>query len=424
MGCPVETSPTRRRAAGLAVAILTLSATAACGGVPAPTASVPPPDASTIAPTTSPGAPSNGSSGSPGSATPSDQPTEEAIDCTKRVSDFTVPQQVGQLLMVGVTSTGLTTDQSTALADTHAGSAILLGNSGLGTAETALVVSDVRDAADPPSRISTVVAADQEGGRVQRLQGKGFSDLPSAMDQRLISDAALTKAAGIWSKELDKAGINVNLAPVADVVPANLRRVNAPVGQLQRGYGPSPELVARKVTAFIEGMDESNLGTAVKHFPGLGRVRGNTDVTSRVVDSVTTRKDATLAGFKAGIAAKTEMMMMSSAYYRKIDPKRRAAFSPVVINDMLRGDLGFTGVVVSDDLSAVAMRDLAPGARAIRFVNAGGDLAIVGNSAEAEPMAKALVARAKSDPRFAERVVESATRVVNMKATLGLASCD
>jgi len=330
---------------------------------------------------------------------------------------------VGELLMVGITSTGLTTGQSTALADSHAGSAILLGNSSLGTAATALIVADVRDAADPPAMISTIVAADQEGGRVQRLQGKGFSDMPTALEQRLVSDAALAKAAADWARELDKAGINVNLAPVADVVPRELAGVNAPIGQLRRGYGPSPELVARKVTAFIEGMDESNLGTAVKHFPGLGRVRGNTDVTSRVVDSVTTRNDATLAGFKAGVAAKTEMVMVSSAYYSRIDGKRRAAFSPVIIDDMLRGDLGFTGVVVSDDLSAVAMRDLAPGARAIRFVDAGGDLAIVGNSAEADPMAKALIARAKSDQGFADRVAESATRVVNMKARLGLADC-
>jgi beta-N-acetylhexosaminidase len=165
------------------------------------------------------------------------------------------------------------------------------------------------------------------------------------------------------------------------------------------------------------------VATAVKHFPGLGRVRGNTDTSSGVVDRTTTRHDAALRGFRVAVDAHVDLVMVSSASYSRIDARRRAVFSPVVLDQMLRGDLGFEGVVISDDLSAVALRDLAAGTRAVRFVAAGGDLAIVANPAEARAAAAALQNRAESDPGFATRVDASAERVLRMKQRRGLARC-
>ena len=96
--------------------------------------------------------------------------------------------------------------------------------------------------------------------------------------------------------------------------------------------------------------------------------------------------------------------MVSSAYYAKIDADHRAAFSTVVIGSMLRRDLEFDRVVISDDLAAAAMADLAPGTRALRFVRAGGDLLIVGDPTQADAMADALQQGPRDDPSFAERV--------------------
>ncbi len=170
-------------------------------------------------------------------------------------------------------------------------------------------------------------------------------------------------------------------------------------------------------------MDSAGLATAAKHFPGLGRVRNNTDFSARVTDSTTTRRDPGLAGFRALVDAQVDMVMMSSATYTKIDRRHRAVFSTDVISGMVRGDLAFTGVVISDDLSAAALVDVAPGDRAVRFVEAGGDLAIVGNPGEARATANALVRRAQHDQRFAQRVTDSASRVVAMKARRGQATC-
>ncbi|WP_375425892.1 glycoside hydrolase family 3 N-terminal domain-containing protein [uncultured Friedmanniella sp.] len=419
--------PVRLVVPALAVVLLGLAACTTSGGNP--TSSGP------LTPAPSSGRSDSGStepSRSPGgaSATPSPSPSSTATpvgpqptDCAGLLGELSLSERVGQLLMVSVSSTGLTSSRATMIGRTHAGSVLLLGNSKAGMSATQQVVADVRGAADRPQRVNVVLAADQEGGLVQRLAGSGFSDIPSAFRQAELPDAELADEAETWGEELDKAGINLNLAPVADVVPRSLVSVNQPISQLRRGYGSSPTVVARKVAAFTTGMDNAGLATAVKHFPGLGQVRGNTDTEARVVDGATTRKDPALAGFSAAVKAGVDMVMVSSATYTKIDAKQQAVFSSTVIDQMIRGDLGFDGVVISDDLAAKGVSNVSGPQRAVRFVKAGGDLIIVADPSLAQSMAKTLVARAKSDPDFAARIDESAARVLAFKARRGLARC-
>jgi beta-N-acetylhexosaminidase len=371
-------------------------------------------------------------SGAAGTTTPSGsrsaKPTPTPVpstpsDCARLVSRLSLSERVGQLLMVAVSSAGVTADEAATIRATRAGSVLLLGNSTAGRTAVRRLVDGVRADATRPHGVGVLLAADQEGGRVQRLRGPGFVDIPAALDQAALSDAELARRARIWGEQLVQAGIDANLAPVADVVPRDLVEVNEPIGRLRRGYGNSPRVVAAKVRAFTTGMDRAGVATAVKHFPGLGRVRGNTDTSSGVVDRTTTRHDAALRGFRAAVDAHVDLVMVSSASYARIDARRRAVFSPVVLDQMLRGDLGFEGVVISDDLSAVALRDIAAGPRAVRFVAAGGDLAIVANPAEARAAAAALRNRAESDAGFATRVDASAERVLRMKQRRGLARC-
>ena len=343
--------------------------------------------------------------------------------CAQVVAKMSLSERVGQLLMVGVSSEGISGSEKTIVEETRAGSIILLGTTTAGTSAVRRVVSDVRAATRSPEDVQVLIAADQEGGRVQRLKGPGFATIPSARVQAKQSDTALRRNAYDWGRELKEAGINANLAPVADVVPMPMVWVNQPIGQLRRGYGPSPKRVAAKVTAFTEGMDRARVATAVKHFPGLGRVRGNTDFMSRVVDTRTTRDDAALAGFRAAINAGADMVMVSSAFYNKIDDDNRAAFSSMIMEEMLREDLGFSGVVISDDLAAAGLRSLRPEVRARRFIRAGGDLLIVGDAKLATPMADAIKREASDNPAFERRVTNSAARVVAMKDRRGLAHC-
>ncbi len=355
-----------------------------------------------------------------GSAVPG---TPSRPSCSALVAALTLREQVGQLFMVGVPSSGLTTSTAQTLSSTRVGSVIFLGNTTVGVEGVKTLAHDVRDATRRPAGIRTLLAVDQEGGTVQRLKGPGFSDIPSARTQGTWSTGRLRISAEKWGRQLRAADIDANLAPVADVVPVSMTNVNQPIGVLRRNFSSDPAVVAGHAGAFVAGMDRPRIATAVKHFPGLGAVRGNTDLVTRVVDSSTTRHDADLAGFRAAVDEGVDMVMVSSAYYTKIDPDTRAAYSSTVIKGMIRHDLRFGGVVISDDLAAPGTEDLAPGSRALRFLTAGGDLIIVGDPGQVSAMADTVRKRASDDAGFRTVVSAAARRVLAMKAHRGLADC-
>ena len=190
---------------------------------------------------------------------------------------------------------------------------------------------------------------------------------------------------------------------------------------LPRGFGNDTATVSSHGVAFIQGMHDAGQPVTVKHFPGLGRVQGNTDFAAGVVDAETTADDPYLAPFAAGIAAGADLVMVSTATYSRIDSDHLAAFSPVVIHDLLRGRMAFGGVIAADDLGAAAQVAGVPaGRRAVEFVAAGGDLVDIKYAALAAPMAEALLARAGEDPAFRARVDDAALRVLRLKARYGL----
>jgi beta-N-acetylhexosaminidase len=217
--------------------------------------------------------------------------------------------------------------------------------------------------------------------------------------------------------------VNLDLAPVADVVPPGTDDQNAPIGQLDREFGHDPAVVASHVAAFIAGMRAAGVGTTAKHFPGLGRVTGNTDFTSSVVDSVTIRNDPYLLPFARAAQSGVPAVMIALATYERIDPAHLAAFSNTIINGMLRGDLGWRGIVVSDSLSATAVSSLDPGMRALDFLNAGGDLIIVNRVDDAVTMAQAVAAFAAAHSWFQARVDNAAWHVLRGKEQLGILHC-
>jgi beta-N-acetylhexosaminidase len=150
-------------------------------------------------------------------------------------------------------------------------------------------------------------------------------------------------------------------------------------------------------------------------------VRANTDLASGVTDSITTRHDAYLAPFAAGIKAGAPFVMVSTAYYSRIDPDHPAAFSPTVVTGMLRGDLGFRGVVISDDVGGAAqVAKYSPGTRAVDFIAAGGDVLLTVNATQIPEMTAAVLARAKMDSTFRAEVDAAALRVLQAKQNRGL----
>jgi beta-N-acetylhexosaminidase len=345
--------------------------------------------------------------------------------CAARQSaEMSLEQKVGQLFIGGVDADEPADAELAAVRKLHLGGVILTGGSNSGTGATRRVSDRVQDAATTGG-VRLWVSADQEGGKVQHLKGPGFDAMPTAVEQgKLGADELRTRARG-WGGQLSAAGVNVDLAPVLDTVPAELGSDNKPVGFLERNYGTTPDAVAAHGTAFQAGMTNAGVTPAVKHFPGLGRVLGNTDETKDVKDDVTTRDDPYLEPFRAATRAQeAPLVMISSARYTRIDPNNMAAFSTTVLTGMLREDLGFDGVIVSDDLGAAAVvEDVPVRERALRFLSAGGTVVLSVDAGTLPEMVGAVLQRARSDEQFRARVEADAERVVKAKGGAGLLGC-
>ncbi len=330
-------------------------------------------------------------------------------------------QRIGQLFMVGGAATGVSSATLTAISSYHVGNVILTGRSARGVSATRAITDGLQARAGSAATggVPLFVSSDQEGGEVQVLSGPGFSTIPQALAQGGWPTATLQGAARQWGGQLAAAGVNLNLAPVMDTVPVG--QVNPPIGSFNREYGHTPEVVATHGAAVVHGMAQAGVATTLKHFPGLGRVTANTDTTAGVTDNVTTSTDAYLAPFQAGIQAGAPFVMMSSAYYHLIDPDRPAAFSPTIIGSMLRGQLGFRGVVISDDLgSAKQVAAWSPGQRAVNFLNAGGDMVLTVDPSLIPSMVGTVSALAASDAAFRAEVNAAALLVLKVKQARGL----
>jgi beta-glucosidase-like glycosyl hydrolase len=248
--------------------------------------------------------------------------------------------------------------------------------------------------------------------------------MPSALTQGGYPTATLRADAAGWGQQLRFAGVNLNLAPVMDTVPsAAFAPSNAPIGAFDREFGYTPATVGSHGVAVIAGMTAAAIDTTVKHFPGLGRVTANTDTASGVTDRVTTPNDPYLGTFAQGVAAGAPFLMMSTAYYSSIDATHPAAFSTLIIHQLVRSNLHFTGVVISDDLGqAKQVAAWSPAARAIDFISAGGNMVLTAIPSVLPAMYQAVLNLALNNATFRDKVNTSAMRVLAAKQARGLLS--
>ncbi len=332
-------------------------------------------------------------------------------------------QRVGQLIMVGIPADGITSSLPE-LENAPVGGVFLSGKSTASAAALAAEITELQKSAGKLAGARLHVAVDQEGGYVQSLRGPDFPPIPSAVEQGQESTETLSDNTTQWSTELVKAGITLDLAPVADVVPAGTESENPPIGQQDRQYGSTPDAVSHSVVTVVKAMLGARLGTTAKHFPGLGRVRANTDTSTDAVDDETTAESESLQPFAAAIAAHTTAVMVSSASYPQLDPDDIAAFSAPIITGLLRNTMHFKGLIISDDLGAALAVSAVPiGQRAVRFVEAGGDVALTVQPTDLSPMLAALTAAAATTAGFRERVDDAALHVLESKQSLGMLSC-
>jgi beta-N-acetylhexosaminidase len=290
-------------------------------------------------------------------ATPTETPLPEPT-CTPGPS---LRDRIGQMLLVGFR--GLTVEEAGEIAsdirDRNLGGILLFDSdqpthSAVRNVDSPAQLTALIGGLQSLARRPLLVAIDEEGGLVARLdQRHGFPSTISAADLGARGDVAFTRQAGEQiAKTLASVGVNLNLAPVVDL---NVNPSNPIIGSLGRSFSTDPAIVTAQAEAFVEGNRSVGVHTTLKHFPGHGSSTGDTHL--GVVDVTETWSTIELEPFRNLVHdALTDAVLTAHVFNSKLDPEHPATLSKPTITGILRDEIGWDGVVISDDMQMGAIR--------------------------------------------------------------------
>ena len=376
-----------------------------------------------------------GDSGSDGSdeATTSSggaAPPSSALDRARAdVARMPLAQQVGQLLVVSFDGTRAPGYALAALREHRVAGAILFGGNAPSAASVRALTAQLQRAAGTPQGgpasaghvagsgtpgAPAIVCLDQEGGAIRTLR---FA--PSAVGQAgQPTPVAAARAATATARALRGVGVNVALGPVADVAAGTSGSVMA-----SRAYPGDAARVAASVRAAVAAYRRAGVLPVVKHFPGLGGATTNTDQAAARVGRTRAQLAADLQPFRAALAAGAPLVMLGHARYPALDARHVASQSHAIATGLLRGELGFDGVEMTDSLeahAALATTDGDVGAAAVRSLQAGADLLLMTGPGSFPLVRDAVIAQARRSPGFRARVLDGAARVLALRRGLPL----
>jgi beta-N-acetylhexosaminidase len=317
----------------------------------------------------------------------------------------------GQLIVVGIGGTSLAADEARLLQSGSRGGVVLFKRNVTGPGQILSLTKAIREAAGG----ATLIAIDQEGGRVVRI-GPPALALPPMRKIGDRGDADFARRlAEAQARELAALGLTMSFAPVADI---HTRPENPIIGD--RAFGETPEVVARFAGAWAQGLARGQILSCLKHFPG----HGDTTVDSHLALPRVERDRAgleaiELAPFRAlARSSDVHSMMTAHVVYPALDPEVPATLSRAVCTDLVRTQLGFQGVLFSDDLEMKAIA-IPPGEAAVRAIAAGCDSVLVCSRADlAAEVHEALMREAERSETFRARCEEAFARMERMKKTL------
>jgi beta-N-acetylhexosaminidase len=296
---------------------------------------------------------------------------------------------VGRQLMFGLPGPDLTEDDIRLFRDTQAGGIMLYRRNFETPERLERLLTRLADAVGRP----LLVATDHEGGRIIML-GRAVTIFPDNLAAGTAGEASFVHRQGLFEgRELRRLGVDVNFSPVLDVLT---ERYSPNIGI--RSYGKDPALVSRCGVARIRGLQAAGVSACAKHFPGKGHAPVDAHLGLPVIDSDWPEMHAGhLPPFLAAIEAGVDCIMTSHPLYPRLDPEPRtpATFSRLIVEEYLRGEAGYRGVIVSDDLEMGAINELCPiGEAAMRAARAGHDLLLVCHTAARQREAQAALLQA------------------------------
>lgn len=328
-----------------------------------------------------------------------------------KLQSMTLEEKIGQMVMIGVYGTELNDDIIFSLNQFHFGGVIFFDRNLESVAQAKKFANDIEYAANQKAPL--FFALDEEGGLVAR--GRHFLEVaPSQEEIGYSGDYGLAKH---WAKHnaqiLKSIGVNINFAPVADVGSRDTR-----------SFGSDAQIVAEFVNAAAQGYEEENFLYTLKHFPGIGKSKIDPhQEISNVEDSKEILDAEDLPPFKKIIRGHDNsrfMVMVGHLQYDAIDPVNSASLSPAVMTGLLRNELGFNGVVITDDLEMGAIKNNTElSTLGVKMILAGGDIALVCHNYESQQIVYNSILNAVKRGEISEaRINESVRRILKMKAHL------
>jgi beta-N-acetylhexosaminidase len=319
----------------------------------------------------------------------------------RQVDRLTLRQRVGQVTISSFPGTAMPDYIRRRLRARETAGVILFGTNGGDRAQWRRLTRSLQGAAGGRA----LVMVDQEGGDIRTVGHAG----PSASQPFQGPPRSVRRAARAAGRQLHAAGIEVNLAPVADVPrPGSV--------MASRSFAGDERGIAARTRGSIRGLRDAGVAATVKHFPGLGGATVNTDDAPATV-RVPIERD--LVPFRAAVDEGVRLVMLSHASYPELDSARIASQSRPIVTGLLRKRLRFEGVIVTDSLEAEAVLVRSGVADAAeRSIRAGVDLILMTGSASWNDVFPHLLAEARRDPAFRERIRDSAARVLAMKREL------
>jgi beta-N-acetylhexosaminidase len=345
-----------------------------------------------------------------------------SIDSNAQV---TLRQKIGQMVMVTMTGDSLDGRPSASvdtmksdLANAFVGGVIMFNwsNNLRNPQQIAHLTQKLQERASVP----LLICIDEEGGQVARLSASnGFANTPTAFQMGSTNSEANTRSvAATMAGWFVQTGLNVNLAPVVDV---NVNPNSPAIGALGRSFSSNPDIVTANASWFIDEFHKKNLLTALKHFPGHGSAAADSHL--GLVDITTTWSDKELTPYRQLLSAgKIDVIMTAHVFNAKLDSLYPATLSQKIITGKLRNDIGYNGVVVSDDMSMQAIVSYYGFDDAVTLaVNAGLDMLLYTSnlhdaaSSRARHVVDLIERRVKEGTIDAKRIDDSYNRIMALK---------
>lgn len=325
-------------------------------------------------------------------------------------NEMTSREKIGQLFMVGFMGTTVTSELASFIKEYKPGGVILFSRN-LESVEQIVELTNDLQRCSPQSPL--LISIDQEGGRVSRLP-KGFTIFPPCeLIGRCNSGELAYAVAATTAKELRAVGINMNMAPVLDV---NSNPDNPVIGD--RAFGSVSDVVSEMALVTAAGLQDNKVVACGKHFPGHGDTNADSHKELPVVEASRERLETVeLPPFRRAAAAGIETMMTAHVLYKALDDLLPATLSPDIITHLLREQMQYDGVVLTDDLEMHAIVDhYGPGDAAVRAFLAGCDVLLICKDRDREIAAFESVEKAVASGTIAtKRLDQSVTRIQRVK---------